>query len=111
MTLFNEVIGVGLAFGMTLTAPTCPTIEVAVGENGKIVVLRQTGTNGDAREQHSGRHPIHARTARLVVGSTDAGSPWNVIALSELDHVKDAVSDRFVEDTRWLSGLARFRSA
>ncbi len=56
MTLINDVLGVGLSFGMTLSSPTCPTIEVTVGESGKIVVLRQTGTGGDAREQHSRRH-------------------------------------------------------
>src|SRR5439155_19533689 len=50
MTLINDVIGVGLTFGMALSSPACPTIEVTVGENGKIVVLRQTGTDGDARE-------------------------------------------------------------
>ena len=111
MTLINDVVGVGLTFGMTLSSPTCLTIEVTVGENGKIVVLRQTGTGGDAREQHSGRHPVHSPTTRLVVGSTNVGSLWNVIAVSDLDHVKDAVSDRIVEDTRWLSELTRFGSA
>jgi hypothetical protein len=112
MTLINDVIGVGLTFGMTLTSPTCPTIEVALGENGKIVVLRQTGTGADTREQHSGRHPIHAPMTRLVVSSsTDAGSLWPVIAVTDHDHVKDAASDRMIEDIRWLSGLARYRSA
>jgi len=111
MTLINDVVGVGLTFGMTLSSPTCPTIEVTVGENGKIVVLRQTGTDGDAPEQDTGRDPVHAPTTRLVVGSTNVGSLWNVIAVSDLDHVKDAVSDRIVEDTRWLSELTRFGSA
>ena len=97
---------------MTLTSPPCPTIEVALGENGKIVVLRQTGTDGDAREQHSTRHPIHAPTTRVVVSSsTDAGSPWNLIAVSDHDHVKDAASDRMIQDMRWLTGLSRYRSA
>ena len=108
MTMFNDLIGVGLSFGLTLTSPTCQTIEVSIGENGKIVVLRQTGTDGDAREQHNGRHPIHAPTARLVVASTSVGSPWDLIALCDLDHVKDAVSDRHVEDARWLAELSRF---
>lgn len=110
MTLINDALGVGLSFGLTLSSPTCP-IEVTVGESGQ-VVQRQTGTGGgNAREQHNGRHPVHALTSRLVVASTNVGSLWNVIAVSDLDHVKDAVSDRIVEDVRWLSELARFRSA
>src|SRR5207247_6030802 len=111
MTLINDVIGVGLTFGMALSAPACPTIEVTVGENGKIVVLRQTGTDGDAREQHNGRHPVHAPTTRLVAASTNVGSLWNVMAVPDLDHVKDTMSDRIVADTRWLSEVIRFRSA
>lgn len=102
MTLVNDVIGVGLTLGMTLFPPTylTPKIEVTLAENGKVVVLRQTEAERNTRERHSGRHPIHAPTTRLVSGSTDVSSVWSVVAMPDLDHVKDAVSDRIIEDTR-----------
>src|SRR5262245_2704305 len=110
MNLIDATLGVGLSVGLSMSVPVCytPKLEVALAENGQIVVLRQAGDEG-AHLPHNGRHPLHAPSARLVSGNTNAGSPWTVSAISDLDHVKDAVSDRVSAEVSWTGGYFTVR--
>jgi len=67
---------------LTLTSPTCQTIEVSIGENGKIVVLRQTGTDGDAREQHDGATAARRAPRPRSIRMASTGAATAVSCLS-----------------------------